>query len=180
ARLIARSRLRFRINLKPAAEPTTASSSGGVEVSGRIGRVVQVSVSAGGVPKRAVERARLDRLGLEGDHHNSRIGHGGPERALCLLAMEVIETLRREGHPIEPGTIGENLTIGGLDWPALRPGDRLRIGAALIEITRFTTPCTNIRTAFRDGDFTRVLQQRNPGRARLYAKVLEPAELTPG
>jgi MOSC domain-containing protein YiiM len=94
--------------------------------------------------------------------------------------MEVIEKLQSEGHAIQPGTIGENLTIRGLDWRRIAPGDRLRIGSALIEVTRFTTPCTNIASAFKDRDFTRVLHQRNPGESRIYAKVLEPGELAPG
>ncbi len=147
---------------------------------GRIGQVVQVSVSKGGVPKRAVERARLDLSGLEGDKHNYRVGHGGPERALCLIAMEVIEKLQREGHPIVPGTLGENVTVRGLDWSAVKPGDRLRIGPTVVQITRYTTPCKNITAAFADGDFTRVLQTRNPGESRIYARVLEPGELAPG
>jgi MOSC domain-containing protein YiiM len=144
------------------------------------GEVVQVSVSRGGVPKRAVERAQLGELGLEGDRHNDRVGHGGPERAVCLLAMEVIERLRAEGHRVEPGALGENLTIRGIDWSEVQPGDRLRIGPALIEVTRFTTPCRNIASSFKDGDFTRILQQRHPGEARLYARVVEGGELAPG
>lgn len=145
-----------------------------------VGSVVQVSVSKGGVPKKAVERAWLDTLGLEGDKHDDRVGHGGPERAICLLAMEVVERLQREGHPVEPGCLGENLTITGLDWSKVKPGDRLRIGDALIEVTRYTTPCTNVTAAFKDGDFTRILHTKNPGEARLYASVLEPGELAPG
>src|SRR2546422_5744398 len=34
-----------------------------------------------------------------------------------MYAMEAIEALRAEGHPIVPGAIGENLTVHGLDWP---------------------------------------------------------------
>lgn len=151
-----------------------------MDQDGRVGQVVQISVSPGGVPKRAVERARLEVLGLEGDKHNNRAGHGGPERAVCLLAMEIIERLQSEGHAVEPGTIGENVTVRGLDWTRIAPGDRLRIGPTLIEVTRFTTPCTNIAAAFKDADFTRVLHRKNPGEARVYAKVVEPGELTAG
>jgi len=42
------------------------------------GRILQLSVSAGGVPKRAVAAARLTRLGLEGDAHRDAEHHGGP------------------------------------------------------------------------------------------------------
>ena len=79
-------------------------------------RVAQISVSAGGVPKRAVPAARVTTLGLEGDVQRNRKLHGGLERALCLFSLERIRALRAEGHPIQPGSIGENLTLEGLDW----------------------------------------------------------------
>jgi MOSC domain-containing protein YiiM len=144
------------------------------------GTVVQISVSRGGVPKRAVERAWMDVLGLEGDRHNDRVGHGGPERAVCLMAMEVLEKLQREGHQVLPGMLGENVTVRGLDWSQIKPGDRLQIGTALVEVTRYTTPCKNVAYAFNDRDFTRVLHTKNPGDARVYAKVIQPSELVTG
>jgi MOSC domain-containing protein YiiM len=147
---------------------------------GSIGTVVQISMSTGGVPKRAVERANLDVDGLEGDRHNDRANHGGPDRALCLFSMEVIEVLQEEGHHVYPGAIGENVTIRGIEWAQVSPGDRLRIGPALVEITRFTTPCKNIASAFRDRDISRVLHSKHPGQSRVYARVLEPGELSPG
>jgi len=42
------------------------------------GRVLQVNVSGGGVPKRPVERAWVGRFGLEGDAHRENTVHGGP------------------------------------------------------------------------------------------------------
>jgi MOSC domain-containing protein YiiM len=163
--------VRMRVNV---------AGSGAVSGAVQVGTVVQVSISKGGVPKRSVDRCRLDFLGLEGDRHNPRAGHGGRERALCLLAVEIIEKLQQEGHEVYPGAIGENLTVRGIDWSRVAPGDQLRIGDALIEITRFTAPCKNIAGAFKDRDFTRVLHEKNPGEARVYAKVLEPGEIATG
>ncbi len=59
------------------------------------GRVVQINVSDGGVPKRPIERGRVGPLGLAGDGHRDRRHHGGPDRALCLLSLEVIGGCRR-------------------------------------------------------------------------------------
>jgi MOSC domain-containing protein YiiM len=137
------------------------------------GQVVQVSISPGGVPKRAVDSAQVTRLGLEGDIHRDAEHHGGPERAVCLYALEAIEALRAEGHEIFPGAIGENLTVRGLHWPAVVPGSVLRVGdQVLLQVTRYTSPCLNIRLAFRDGDFARVSQKRHPGWSRVYTRVL--------
>ena len=144
-------------------------------------RIVQLSVSNGGVPKKAVESVRVTALGLEGDAHRNREHHGGPERAVCLFAMETIRALQAEGHPLVPGTLGENVTLEGLDWSAVQPGARVRLGAeVVVEITRYTTPCFNIRPAFRDGDYSLVSQNRHPGRSRVYARVLETGTVRRG
>ena len=144
-------------------------------------RIVQLSISKGGVPKQAVESVRVTSLGLEGDAHRDREHHGGPERAVCLFAMEPIRALQAEGHPLGPGTLGENITVEGLDWSAVQPGVRLRLGGeVLLEVTRYTTPCFNIRPAFVDGDYSLVSQKRHPGRSRVYARVLETGTLRRG
>lgn len=145
----------------------------------RIGWVAQVNVSPGGVPKRSVERARLEPLGLVGDAHTFE-GHGGPERALCVYSLERIQALQAEGHPIFPGAAGENITLAGLDWAAVRPGDRLRIGAALVEVTRYTTPCATIREFFVGRRYRRIHQDDHPGWSRVYTRVLESGTIAAG
>ena len=146
-----------------------------------VGRIVQLSVSNGGVPKRAVATARITRFGLEGDAHRNREHHGGPERAVCLFAMEAIRELQAEGHPLVPGALGENVTLEGLDWSAVQPGVRLQLGdEVVLEVTRYTTPCFNIRPAFRGGDYSLVSEKRHPGRSRVYARVLATGTLRAG
>ena len=144
-------------------------------------RIFQLSVSAGGVPKRAVGRARLTPLGLEGDAVRHPGIHGGPDRALCIYALERILALQEEGHPVFPGSMGENVTTVGLDFDALAPGDRLRLGAdALVEVVSYTTPCRTIAGSFRDDAFGRVHHKTHPGWSRVYARVLAPGVLEPG
>jgi len=146
-----------------------------------VGSIVQLSVSSGGVPKRAVDRARVTALGLDGDAHRHLEHHGGPERAVCLFTLEAIRELQAEGHPLVPGALGENVTVEGLDWSAVQPGARLSLGdEVVLEITRYTTPCFNIRPAFRDGDYSRVSQKRHPGRSRVYARVVTTGTLRRG
>src|SRR6266496_1051376 len=102
----------------------------------------QINISQGGVPKTAVPSARITVDGVEGDRQRNRDVHGGIDQAVCLFSLEVIEALQAEGHSIKPGASGENLTIAGLDWPRVRPGDRLRIGKhARLEIVSYTSPC---------------------------------------
>jgi MOSC domain-containing protein YiiM len=145
------------------------------------GRIVQISVSPGGLPKMAVAAARVTPLGLEGDGHRNKQHHGGPERAVCLFAMEIIDKLRAEGHAIVPGTIGENVTVQGLEWSTVTPGCHLRLGESVVlQVTRFTSPCTNIMPVFKGGDFTRVSEKRHPGWSRVYARVLATGSIRQG
>lgn len=133
---------------------------------------MRIHRSNGGVPKLPVPEARITRVGLEGDRQRNRRFHGGPRRAVCLYAMELIEALRQEGHPIVPGSVGENVTVAGLDWKRVRPGVVLRVGEVTLEVTAFTAPCSNIRKSFSDEDFTRISEKLHPGWSRVYARVV--------
>ncbi|HEY5476090.1 MAG TPA: MOSC domain-containing protein, partial [Tepidiformaceae bacterium] len=145
------------------------------------GSIVQVSTSPGGVPKLPVPRGEVTPLGLAGDGHNDAANHGGPERALCLFSLERIEAMAAEGHPIAPGSTGENVTVRDIDWDAVIPGTRLRLGAnVLVEVTRYTTPCKTNQQWFMSGDINRMHQDLHPGFSRVYAKVLQPGIIRPG
>jgi MOSC domain-containing protein YiiM len=137
------------------------------------GRIVQLSVSNGGVPKTAVPVARITEAGVEGDRQRDLEHHGGPERAVCLFSMERIRELQREGHAIVPGAVGENVTVEGIDWDTVQPNSRVLLGEEVaLEVTRYTSPCMNIRMAFKDGEFSRISQKRHAGWSRVYARVL--------
>lgn len=145
------------------------------------GRIVQVGISPGGVPKTAVPSALVTVDGLAGDRHRDREHHGGPDRAVCLFPLEAIEALRREGHPVHPGTLGENVTVQGLTWEAVGPGVQLRLGVEVrLEVTSYTSPCLNIAGAFADRNYARISQKRYPGWSRVYARVLAGGTIAPG
>lgn len=145
------------------------------------GRIFQLNVSNGGVPKLAVRESVLRTEGLEGDRQRALRYHGGPARALCLFALERVLGLQAEGHPIFPGSVGENVTVVGLEWSGLAPGARLALGEeALVEITSYTAPCKRIAGSFAGGDFKRISQKVHPGHSRLYARVLRPGRLAVG
>jgi len=146
----------------------------------RQGRVASINVSDGGVPKLPVPRALLSPSGLAGDRQRDLRFHGGPDRAVSLFSLEVIESLRREGHPIDIGTAGENLTVAGLDWSAVGPGVELEVGPALLLVTSYAGPCTLIQASFREGSFQRISQKVHPGSSRVYARVLVGGTLRVG
>jgi MOSC domain-containing protein YiiM len=143
--------------------------------------VHQINVSDGGVPKLPVPLARVTLHGLDGDWQRSPKIHGGPDRAVCLFSLEVIEALQAEGHRIAPGFSGENLTLAGIDWPLLKPGDQVCIGDTVrLEITSYTAPCEYNAGWFQDGDYKRISQNKYPGWSRLYACVLSEGVVKQG
>ena len=118
--------------------------------------------------------------GLEGDRQRNRRFHGGPNRALCLYSRERLDALAAEGHPVAPGTMGENVLIEGLEWGALRPGVRLVIGDVEAEVTGYAAPCEQIAGSFAGGAFKRVGQKVNPGWSRVYVKIHRPGAIAVG
>src|SRR5262249_54146425 len=143
--------------------------------AGMTGRIVQISVSNGGVPKTAVPTARITEEGVEGDRQRDREHHGGIERAVCLFSMERIRDLQSEGHSIVPGAVGENVTVEGIDWDTVMPKSRILLGDEVaLEVTRYTSPCVNIKALFKAGEFARISQKRHEGWSRVYARVVVP------
>jgi MOSC domain-containing protein YiiM len=151
-------------------------------MSFRFARIFSINVNPqGGVPKRRVPNAMITVQGVVGDKQRDLRFHGGPTRAVSLFALERIQQLQSEGHPINSGSTGENLTVVGLDWSSLAPGDCLRIGEHVrIAVTGFAAPCQNIAASFRDGQFSRISQKLHPGWSRLYARVLTEGMVSEG
>jgi MOSC domain-containing protein YiiM len=143
--------------------------------------VLQVNLSGGGIPKTPVDRAWVDTFGLKGDEHDERTVHGGPHQAVCLYGIEAIERLQSEGHPVEPGSVGENLTTAGVEWSLLPVGTRARIGQTLeLEVASPATPCKTQTRNFADGRFKRMSIDLHPSDSRMYARVLSEGEVKPG
>ena len=92
----------------------------------------------------------------------------------------MIQGLQAEGHPIQAGSAGENITISGIDWPTLRTGVQLLIGEVLAEVSAYSTPCAKNAQWFVARDFRRMEHERHPGWSRVYAWVREPGTIRVG
>ena len=146
------------------------------------GRVLQVNVSPGGVPKLAVDEGWVGRDGLGGDAHDHDAVHGGPHRAICLFASEAIERVRADGHSgVGPGSVGENLTTQGIELALLPVGTRLAIGdEVVLEISGPANPCDVIKGAFVAGKSGRISILLHPADSRMYARVERDGVVRPG
>ena len=156
------------IRLAGAGAPTTT------------GTVAQLNVSDGGVPKRPVTEVAVGRRGLQGDRQAERQHHGRPWQALSLWSLERVETLQAEGHPIQAGAAGENVTVAGVDWAIVRPGVRLQMGDVVAQVSAYAIPCKKNARWFTDGDFRRIHHERHPGWSRVYASVVRGGTVRAG
>jgi MOSC domain-containing protein YiiM len=147
---------------------------------GTTGTVEGVFASGGGVPKAPVLRADVGWRGVEGDRQAARRHHGRVWQALSLWSADVVEALAAEGHPIYAGAAGENVSVRGIDWTALRPGTRVRLGTVVAEVSVPALPCAKNAQWFVGGDFKRMHHERDRAVTRWYATVLAPGAITPG
>src|SRR6266567_8810788 len=108
-------------------------------------------------------------FGLEGDRHAGR-----PDRQVSILNAETVHELAQRGMPVEPGILGENITVEGVPVMQLHDGARLRIGQAELEITGDRPACREMLEIHADALKAMV------GRAGKMARVVRGGTVRPG
>jgi len=117
-------------------------------------------------PMKEIEEAEaLQNKGLKG------CIHGRPNSKRQVSLMDV-ETLQRLGVP--PGAVKENVTTRGLHFQRLRPGQHLRIGGSLLEITLPCDPCS------RMDEIRRGLQEELRGQRGWLCRVVASGTIRRG
>jgi MOSC domain-containing protein YiiM len=152
------------------------------------GTIIQVNTSPGGLPKRAIVSGFVSTLGIEGDVHAHPNIHGGPEKAILIIASEIVDELIARGYPLFYGALGENLTTRGLVIRDLRIGDRLRAGGAMLEITKPRGPCLQLDVyglSIQQEIYDKKVKALDPssprwGMSGFYATVIAPGPIGPG
>lgn len=136
-----------------------------------------------GIPKPCVDKALVKKEGIEGDYNNYRTAKKNAtlDRALLIMPLSTLDELNKEGWPVKPGDIGENLTVDGMAYFDLRKGRRYKAGDVVFEITTPATPCKNLALLPYVGDekitdFMRTLVDRRGW----YAKVLQEGTIKTG
>ncbi|NMP22698.1 MOSC domain-containing protein [Sulfobacillus harzensis] len=108
-------------------------------------------------------------LGVEGDahmgttvKHRSRVAKDPNQpnlRQVHLIHAELFDELQEAGFHVQPGQMGENITIRGIDLLGLPTGTRLQIGErAVIQLTGLRNPCAQINE-FQAGLLSAVLDR---------------------
>jgi MOSC domain-containing protein YiiM len=152
------------------------------------GVVIQVSISAGGVPNHAIDSGEITVRGIIGDGWRHPQIHGIPKRAILLITSEGLNEIMAMGFPVYSGALGENLTTRGLDRRAIRIGQQFRCGSATLRITELRVPCSTVKVYGEGIDqaiFDAGAMKGDPssavwGLSGFYASVIEPGTVRSG
>ena len=122
------------VNVAPASE---------IEIAGR--RVLTA------IAKRAAQgRRQVHALGIEGDEQADLEAHGGPAKAVCAYPSAHYpfwQTVRAQAgvagwdDALDPGALGENVTIAGVVETDLFVGDVLRFPDCALAVSQPRLPC---------------------------------------
>jgi len=97
-------------------------------------------------------------FGFEGCAH----ARPGGTRQVLIVDGETLDAM-----DLQPGWIKENITTDGLNVNGLPPGQQLRVGPALLEVTAICTPCDQLEK-IRPG-----LRREIWGRRGMLCRVIE-------
>lgn len=140
-----------------------------------------------GVPSGFVKRPRsgaveVGLLNLDGDEQADLSVHGGAEKAVYGYAASHYAAWAAEFPELAPtfvgGSMGENLTIAGLDEGDICVGDIHAIGSVLLQVCQPRQPC--FKFALRHGNKYLPKAMVKTGRAGWYYRVIRSGVLHAG
>lgn len=126
-------------------------------------------------------------LGVQGDEQVDLSVHGGLSKAIYAYPLEHYpfwqEARTRAGVigvdvPLEPGAMGENLTLTGLREAEVWVGDVLRFANCALRVTQPREPCYKFNAAM--GFATAAKAMAQSGHCGFYLAVDEPGTLQAG
>lgn len=126
-------------------------------------------------------------LGLVGDEQADPTVHGGRAKAVYAYPAQHYvfwATVRAQacvapwGDTLPFGSVGENLTLDGVDEGQLWVGDRLVLPGCVLAVTQPRQPCFKFDAAMGFSQASRLMVQS--GYCGCYLAVLEPGSLRAG
>ncbi|MBL0060810.1 MAG: MOSC domain-containing protein [bacterium] len=130
---------------------------------------VSISTQKGTKKYNVSEAILIKNHGIDSDAHA-----GTWHRQISLLALESIDTMREMGAVAGPGDFAENITTVGINLLKLKPGDRVGISDAVLEITQIGKEChAHCAIWAADGDCVMP-------REGIFARVIRDGLIRPG
>lgn len=138
----------------------------------------RVKSGRSGIDKRPVDGAvRLMASGVDGDTICDVANHGGPDQAVYAYSTDDLAYWSAElGRPV--ATVGQNLTLSGVDCSGAVIGERWQVGEAVLVVRGPRVPC-RVFAGFLDVPdmIRRFTAARRPG---CYLAVEQEGEVRAG
>jgi MOSC domain-containing protein YiiM len=117
---------------------------------------------------------------LDGDEQADLRSHGGPDKAVCVYAIDHLPfwraTLGRED--MAAGAFGENFSVTGLVEDRVCIGDVFEIGTASVQVSQPRSPCWKLGRKWARLDLPKIVVSE--GRTGWYFRVLRPGDVEAG
>ena len=137
-----------------------------------------------GIDKRPVDHpVQVRRLGLDGDSICDTVNHGGVDQAVYAYASEDTEWWQEQlagelSFRLRPGSLGENLTLRGVDVTHAVIGERWQVGEAILQVAVPRIPCSTFASFWDIARLpTRFIKAGRPG---AYLRVLAEGAVAAG
>ena len=117
-----------------------------------------------GIDKRPVDHpVRLEADGVEGDTVCDTADHGGPFQAVYAYSIDDLDFWAGQlQRPVEPGNVGENLTVAGVDCSHAVVGELWQVGDAVLRVTRAAHALPRVRRLPRRAGHDQAVLRRPP------------------
>ena len=137
-----------------------------------------------GIDKRPVDHpVQVRRLGLDGDSICDTVNHGGVDQAVYAYASEDTEWWQEQlagelSFRLRPGSLGENLTLRGVDVTHAVIGEQWQVGGAILQVAVPRIPCSTFASYWDiDQLAKRFIKAGRPG---AYLRVLAEGPVAAG
>ena len=122
---------------------------------------------------------RVSQFGAEGDEQGDPDAHGGLDKALYAYGEGDLAWWSEQlGRELEPGVLGHNLAIAGMDVSSAVIGERWRAGGIAVQVSAPRIPCFKLGMRMGDQGFPRRFAAAD--RPGAYLRVLEPGVIEAG
>lgn len=134
--------------------------------------IISVNISEKkGTIKIPVSEITIDKKGVQNDAHA-----GDWHRQVSLLAVEsILKFQEKMNRKLEYGEFAENITTKGVTLYKTKPGDKLKIGDVVLEVTQIGKECHGSNCQI----FKQVGNCIMP-KEGIFAKVIKPGVIKPG
>lgn len=105
--------------------------------------------------------------------------HGSPDAAICAHLLDhYLFWNAHLGMRLEPGMVGENVTLADITEDQVCAGDVISVGTAILQVSGPRIPCANLARRIGRSDW--VTLTLNELRTGFYLRVLQPGSIQRG